>query len=475
MAGRKANSAYMLIGQVFSKAGLLVSMMIFSRILEDGAFGELLLSVSIGFITFFLSDMGVTMLVTRKMSGGEPVSMVLSTALSIRTVLSIISIALITAAVVLAGYSSRQVLLVITVSSGFILGGYCESVFAFFRAREQMIYEGVARILHGLLGIGIALFAWYTRKGVVFAGFVYILREIPVLVLVSAVALTRLGYRPVFKQEIIHRMKPLFKEALPLGLAGIVIVAGQRLDGVFIKEYLGDAAIAAYQQCLKIFEALVLVVTPTLLPGALFPALCVAVKNGWGEARMRIAWMTELFLVIAFSFVIPLWSGEFFVLNTIWGDGFLRGVSPEDLRWTYRIVLLTLPVAYIFHMFLTTVIATARQRKIFPAVSIALIAEGLLFAVLIPAYGLKGAAAAHAVFLTIAVFWMAMDLHAEYGPTGFIRGALRPVLSFLPALAVLLAGPFPGVFNGFAAFAVFATCWIVSGGLSVMPSAGSAK
>jgi len=465
----------MLAGQVFGKAGLFVSLMIFSRILEDAAFGELLLSVSIGLIIVFLSDMGVTMIVTRKMSTGEPTDGVFTDALVVRTLLSLLSITLVMSAVTLAGYSPRQVFLVLLVSIGFILDGYCESTFALFRAREQMVYEGAVRVLHGILGIGLSAFAWYSGKGVVFAASTYIIREIPALMFAFAVVFIRMKYRPAPGKDIRRRIRTLFIAAIPLGLAGIMIAAGQRLDSVFIKAFIGDAAIAAYQQCLKLFETLVLIVVPTLIPGALFPALCMAVQDGWGQARMRIAWMTELFLVIAFVLVIPLWAAGQNVLRVIWGPDFLRGVSPHDVGTTFKIVLLTLPVAYMFHMFMATVIATNRQRKVLSAVFLSLVLEALLFVLLIPRFGIPGAAMAHLLFLTTATFQMVWILKKAYGPTGFLRGAVRPVASFIPAVAVLTAAPFGGILSGVSAIAVFTAVWILSGGLAIVPSKARKK
>ncbi len=204
----------------------------------------------------FLSDMGVSMLVTRRIATGEPVNSVFTAALVTRTVLSSIALAVVMLSVSLAGYSSRQILLVFLVSSAFVLNGYCESAFALFRAREQMVYEGAARILHGLLGIGLALYALYSGRGVVFAGSTYILREIPALVFAGVALVSVTKFRPDLRRESLGKVRPLFAAALPLGLAGIMIAAGQRLDGVFIKAFLGDAAIAAYQQCLKLLEPL---------------------------------------------------------------------------------------------------------------------------------------------------------------------------------------------------------------------------
>ncbi|MCD6587605.1 MAG: oligosaccharide flippase family protein, partial [Candidatus Fermentibacteraceae bacterium] len=345
MAGSRANSIYMLFGQIFGKGALLVSLMIYSRILGDDPFGELLFAGSIGLIVMFLNDMGVTMLVTRRIAAGGDVNSTVSSAIVLRSVLSITTVSVVMAAGWAAGYSSRQLILILLVAAGSVLDGFLETSFAVFRAKEIMVNEGAARLILGLLVVSFAVYAWSTGRGVYFAGVTYVARRIPAVVFVYYM-LYRMGFRLEVSRKVMKLAAPLFKAAVPLGIIGLLLVAGERLDVVFIKAYLGDSAIAAYQQSIRILEALVLVVSPTLLPGALFAALCESVQVGWYKARERIAWMTELFIVIAVVLIVPLLAFEQQVLRMIWGSGFMRGLSINEVLLAFRVVLLTLPVAY---------------------------------------------------------------------------------------------------------------------------------
>ena len=469
MAGRKANSAYMLLGQVFGKAGFFVSLMIYSRLLNDGSFGELLFAVSVGLIIIFLSDMGATILITRRIAAGGETNSILPSALLLRSGLSVITVSAVMLAGSVAGYSSSQLILILFVSTGFVLDGFCESSFAVFRARDQMIYEAVTRAIHGLLGVGLAVFAWKTHQGVFFVGATYIYREIPGLLFAFTILSRKLSFRMQFSSRTFSSIVPLLKAAVPLGIVGILFAAGERLDSVFVKAFLGDEAIAAYQQCIKILEALVLIVTPTLLPGALFAALCQSVQNGWVEARERIAWMTELFLVIAIVLIIPLWASEQNLLRIVWGSEFLRGVSPSELSSTFRIVLITLPVAYIFSMFMAIMISVERQRRAVPVLAISLVVEIVLFSILIPLLGITGAALGHLALLISGAAMLSWDLHRKYGPTGFIRGARRPVLAVLPSFTILYLNPFNYTANAAVSMAAFAVIWLLSGGMRIVP------
>ncbi|MCK5132602.1 MAG: polysaccharide biosynthesis protein [Candidatus Sabulitectum sp.] len=468
MAGRKANSVYMLMGQVFSKAGLFVSLMIYSRLLDDSSFGKLLFAVSIGLIIIFLSDMGATMLVTRRIAAGSPVNSTLSSAIFLRSGLSIITVSTVITAGWAVGYSGSQLILMLLVSTGFILDGFCETAFAVFRAREVMINEGVARVLLGVLGILLALFAWYANKGVYFAGSTYIVRQLPALIFVYY-ALRRMGFRIDLSIPAMKSAIPLYKAAVPLGIVGILMAAGFRIDSIFVKANLGDAAVASYQQSIKIFETMVLIVTPTLLPGALFAALCEAAHTGWGQVRERIAWMTELFSVIAAVLLLPIWASGLSPLKLIWGNEFLRGVQSDSVLLTFRIILFTLPVAYFFHIYLSVIIAEERQKSALPLVAISLLVQIVLLFFLVPVAGISGAATAYFSLFSLVPLLFAWKLHRIHGPTGFFRGIRRPLAAFLPAFAIVFLHPFTPVLNGVFSLAVFVVLWLAIGGREIIP------
>ncbi|MCK5841960.1 MAG: oligosaccharide flippase family protein [Candidatus Sabulitectum sp.] len=475
MAGRRANSAYMLLGQIFGKAGLFVSLMIYSRLLSDGAFGELLFAVSMGLIVIFLSDMGATMLITRRIAAGSPVDRTLSSAIFLRTGLSVIAVSTVMLAGWAGGYSNSQLILMLMVSTGFILDGFCETSFAVFRARELMINEGTARALHGVLGILLAVFAWYTGKGVLFAGSTYLIRQLPALIFVYYV-LRKLGFRIDVSKSVLRSSIPLFKAAVPLGIVGILMAAGLRIDSIFIKANLGNAAVASYQQSIKIFETLVLIVTPTLLPGALFAALCEAARKGWGNVREKIVWMTELFAVIAAAVVLPLWASELTLLRLIWGNEFLRGVSQGTALLVFRIIIITLPAAYFFHLYMSVIIAEERQKSALPLVALSLLIQiGLLF-FLVPLAGTLGAAIAYLSLFSMVALLFAWKLNRIHGPTGFARGIKRPLTAFLPAFSIVVMHPFIPVINAVLSLAVFFTTWFIIGGREIIPGLnGSGK
>lgn len=180
--------------------------------------------------------------------------------------------------------------------------------------------------------------------------------------------------------------------------------------------------------------------------------------------------MTELFIVIAVVLIIPLLAFEQQVLRIIWGGEFLRGISMDELLVSFRIVLLTLPVAYMYHMFMAVVISLERQKKAVPLVAVSLAVEIVLFMVLIPVMGITGAAVAHFALMFSVASLLALDLRRKYGATGLIRGAARPSAAAVTAFAVLYIHPFSAAGNAVVSMAVFLSAWLIMGGRRIIPS-----
>lgn len=469
MAGRKANSFYMLAGQIIGKAGLFVSLMIYSRTFSDAEFGELLFAVAVSLILFFLADMGASLVTTRRLvSSGDP-SGFLSSALFLRTLLTGFSLIVLTAFNGIMGYTETQVKLLYLVFAGFVLDGYFETFYALFRARDRMVFEGVTRALQGGLAVALALVIRRLGLGYLWAGASYPLRSIlPFLLCFSAaMKITGAGF---LKPKGMSQPLDLLKKSLPLGLMGFVLVAGQRFDNVMVKAFLSDSAVAAWQQCYRLFEPMVLLVAPTLLPGALFADLCRAEQSGWPRVRERIRWMTEAFTVMAFLIVIPFYFYGMEVLELVWGQGYLRNMGFMEIRSSLRMLMMCLPVTYIFHIYLAVILAQGRQRVVLPAVTLSFLLQVAGLFLFLEHRGLAAAASMQLVFISVLTLWLGINARKNYGATGFLRGIARPLAGLLPfAASALFLSSSPAV-GTVVSLSGLILIWLLAGGAKIVTS-----
>ncbi|PIE51092.1 hypothetical protein CSA37_01580 [Candidatus Fermentibacteria bacterium] len=465
MAGRRANSIYMLAGQILGKAGLFISLMIYSRILDDRSFGELLFATSVSLILFFLADMGASLVSTRRLTAEEKHGKILSTALLLRTILTVFSTVLLLTLIAVMGYEKTQVMFLYLVYPGFILDGYCETFYALFRAREKMYFEGLARGVQGFLAVLMAFAVRRYSAGIELIALTYTARSLVPLILCVWGAFTIIGIRPVFQGQS-REVKRLLLVSLPLSIMGFLVVAGQRIDSTLVKAFISDSAVAAWQQCYRLFEPLVLLVAPTLLPGALFPDLCRAQRKSWRMVRLRIQWMTEVFTTGAFSLVIPVYFLGLQFLHAVWGPGFLRGQSSEHVQWAFSILMFCLPVTYWFHIFLATVLAQERQKSVLPGAFAAFLLQLAGLYASLEVLGLPAAAVMQFVFISTLTLWLALGIRRRYGPTGFSAGLKRPFISIIPFALTAFFEPFDNWLNALVSLVGFMTIWVLSGGVS---------
>lgn len=463
MAGRRANSAYMLLGQIVGKAGLFGSLMIYSRMYSDGEFGELMFAVAIGLILFFLSDMGASLVSTRRLVLAPDSHEPLSSALMLRTALSVLSSLVLVGSVILMGYGRNQALLLYMVFAGFVLDGFFESFYALFRARDRMVFEGLARSLQGVLSVAVALVIRTRGLGYMWAGASYPIRSaLPFLMcFLAAGRMEGWGFlKPAKPSSVLE----LLRSSLPLGVMGFVLVAGQRFDNTLVKAFLSDSAVAAWQQCYRLFEPMVLLVAPTLLPGALFADLCRAEKSGWKPVAERISWMTEVFTIMAFMIVIPLFFMGMDVLRVVWGEGYLRDQPFTHVQSALRILMFCLPVTYVFHVFLAVILAQGKQKKVLlPAVSAFLLQLAGLFLFLERA-GIAAAAVMQLLFITVLTVWLGISAFRKHGTTGFLTGIRRPAAALVPFMLLAVLQPFQPAFNTAISLFSLLLVWAALGG-----------
>ncbi|MFO8184510.1 MAG: oligosaccharide flippase family protein [Candidatus Aegiribacteria sp.] len=463
MAGRRANSAYMLLGQIVGKAGLFASLMIYSRIFTDGEFGELLFAVAISLILFFLSDMGASLITTRRLVIPLKTDEYLSSALTLRTMLTALSVVVLSVVAWTAGYSDTQTKLLFLVFSGFVLDGYFETFYALFRARDRMVFEGMARSLQGLLAVVLALMIKERGLGHLWAGASYPIRSVLPFILCLAASIRMAGWRYLRPAGVSNAMV-LLRNSLPLGLMGFILVAAQRFDNTLVKAVLSDSAVAAWQQCYRMFEPMVLLVAPTLLPGALFADLCRAETAGWPRVRERIKWMTEVFTVMAFLIVIPFFFLGTDILRVVWGGDYLRNLSYMEVRNSLRVLMLGLPVTYVFHIFLAVILAQGRQKRVLLPAAVSFVIQVTGLYLFLESYGIVAAALMQLIFISALTLWLGFKAFRIHGSTGFAAGVARPLLATVPfILSMTLLEESPVIATG-VSLAGFLCVWLLTGG-----------
>ncbi|HRY61156.1 MAG TPA: oligosaccharide flippase family protein [Candidatus Fermentibacter sp.] len=388
-SGTARNAYTILAGQIAGKASFLVSMMLLSRLLSDSDLGSLMLAVAIAQIVVFLSDMGVSVVLNRKLvlsgRGGE---VFLGPAFAARSVLWLAGSAILLAGSALSGYEGRMQTLfaILLLSAG--LEAMCEQCFALFRARERMAWEAFSRVAGALSGLGVVLACFLGGTGLLVAAISFPVRN-AVSLMVALTGQARLGAAVRLGAGWRRMSGSIVAESFAMGVTGLLFIVLQRVDSVVIDRTIGAAAVGAFQQCYRIADSLVFLVAPTLLPGALFPSLCRAVAGGRESAGRFIRRLSALFLAMALLTALPVALGGEWLLRLIWGPGYLRGLPPGEMGVLLTLTMATVPCFFLMHLTLTSLIAAGRQRLTVLPVACAIVLSAVSYYLLIPIEGLR--------------------------------------------------------------------------------------
>jgi len=424
----------MLTGLVVGKGTLFLSLMLLSRYLDDTSFGMITFAISLSLILFFIIDMGVSPIANRKFSiDPSRTQEVFSTALGLRAILTVLGYSLLLGASLIF-YSKSQAMIVAIIGAGFVLDSWGELVFAIFRSRERMGLEARSRIAGAVTSLVLVLLVVKTDLGVYAAAATYTLRA-GVLLTSAFLALGRFRIRlsPGFSGTHIMR---LLRESWPLGAMGLLFVAFQRLDVVIMEACLGIRAVGAYNEIYRILETLVLVITPTLLPGALFPSLCRAFRDGWSGFSRKMGGIAQLVTGLAGLVMMPVFAGGTRLLEFLWGSDYLRGQDPGDFRLAYIVLMAAIPILFWMNYLVASVIAAGRQKitVVVTAVSLVLSVGGNL--VLIPMIGLPGAAIMVAASNGVMALLYFLVLR-KFGPLPLLGDIWKPAISALAGVLVI--------------------------------------
>ncbi len=464
---RGSNSLVMAGGQLAGKGALMLSLMVLSRYLRDDHFGMLLFAVALGQILLFLADLGVSLVSNREFSlHPERLQSLYSTALGLRLLTTAAAWTLVMAAGIAAGYGRTQMVILALVGAGSGLEAAAELQYAVFRAGERMVYESLARIAGGVGMLVLVLAVRAADLGPEAAAGVYAARAMLALV-IGFLFLGRFGVRPRPGFGGSHLLR-LLRESWPLGLMGLLFIALQRLDNVFVRELIGVEAVGAYNEPYRILESLTLLITPTLLPGALFPGLCRAFERGSGAASRRLVRIAGLVTGIAAAVMIPVFAGGMELLRAIWGEGLLRGIPPADFRATFLLLMAAIPAVFWMNYLVASVIAAGRQRTTVPVTSAGLVLSILGNLILLPRMGLPGAAVtviAVNLFMSLAYYVVLRGRN----PLPLLSGSLLPAACALPPLGLMvLTTGWPLVPRMLAPFLLYLVLWGATGGLSML-------
>lgn len=183
-----------------------------------------------------------------------------------------------------------------------------------------------------------------------------------------------------------HTAKGLLKDSWPLMLSTLVISIYMKIDQVMIKDILGYEAVGQYAAAVRLSEAWYFI--PVAIVNSLFPAIVNARETNGPLylRRLQNLYTLMVWLAIAVALVISFWGG--WLVKTLYGEIYMQAADVLVVH-IWAGVFVFLGVAFSSYL-----VAENLPRKAFYRTLLGATINVILNLILIPSYGLLGAATA---------------------------------------------------------------------------------
>lgn len=186
-----------------------------------------------------------------------------------------------------------------------------------------------------------------------------------------------------FKSEI---AMSLLRDSWPLFLSGIVISIYMKIDQVIIKQLLGSEEVGQYAAASRLSEAWYFI--PMVIASSLYPAIISAKNKNIETYHSRLQNLYDLLVWLSIAIAFPITFLSDIIIDLIYGSQYDKSGSILMIHiWTGVFVF----IGVVFSGYLTI---ENQTKKAFYRTLLGAILNVILNYLLIPIYGIKGAAIA---------------------------------------------------------------------------------
>lgn len=390
-----ANTSW-LFSERFLRMGISFVVSIFVvRYLGPKDFG--LFSYALSFFWLFasLSTLGLESITTREIvKHPDKKDVINGTVFYLRIAGSICAIVLIGLTLILTGEDTFTAILIMILSGSFLFQSFSVIEY-YFRGLVQAKYNAYA------LSASVILASVFK--------IILILLKAPLIYFVISVvfeyAVLAIGLAGVyqFNKLSIFSWKysktiatSLLKDSWPLALSGIVVMIYMRIDQIMIKNMMSIEAVGYYSVAVRLSEAWYFI--PVTLCNSIFPAIVNAKNVSLEFYNNRMQKLYDLLTWLAIGIAVPVTIFSDQIIQLLFGSEFAQA-SPVLTIYIWAGVAVSLGVAssqYLINENLTKLSLIKNSLGMFLNVIFNLI--------LIPSYGILGAAIATLISYTLSVF-----------------------------------------------------------------------
>ena len=413
-----ANTSWMMSEKIVSMVVALFVGIYVIRYLGPERFG--LLSYAMSFVALFsaIATLGLERIVIRNLvQANEDKDKLLCTAFILKAIGGLLLIILVFIGVQFTSSDKFTKMLVLIIAGGMLFQSFNVIDF-YFQSRVLAKFTSFAQICSIFVSSVTKLMLIAIHAPLVWFAWAFVLENV-----VLAIALILVYHKQ--KLEFLRwrfeksLAMELLRDSWPLILSGLAIMVYMRIDQIMIKEMLDSKAVGNYAAAVRLSEAWYFI--PMAISSSLFPAIINARKVSEEFYYDRLQKLYDLMVWMGIAIVIPTTLLADPIVKILFGNQYLPAAGVLRIH-IWAGVFVFLGVASSQYL-----IAENYTRISFSRTFIGAIANVILNIILIPKYGINGAAFATLISYFVATFFIGFIAKTNRQVVLMLKSFLLPI------------------------------------------------
>ncbi len=391
------NTAFMTAASIGQKLISFAYFALVARMIGAEGMGKYFLALSFTTIFVVFVDLGFSNVLVREAAKSrDKAQEFFSNVLAAKVGFGILSYASLVLVVNLLDYSSELKNLIYLSGVTMLLDSLHLSAYSVFRALGNLKYEAIGVICSQLLTVTLGSIFLLLRLPLIFLIFAFTISSFVNVCFSSFFLYVKYEIKlvPAFNRQILIY---LGKIAVPFGLASIFARVYTYIDSILLSKMAGEVAVGWYSIPHKIVQAFL------FIPGSLVAVLYPRFSELFVADKKKLAYIFErglkYLLLIAFPIALGIGILAEDIILSLFGDQYVNSVLPLQI--------LLIGLLFSFCSYLTGAFLNACNRQVAQTVIAAfvMIVNIFLNLLLIPRYGITGAAVAAVLSNVILVLF----------------------------------------------------------------------
>ena len=433
------NIGALTIGRVFTASAAFLMNMMLARYLSIEDFGVLNFAMSYAALFLLFTNLGVSQIVTRKISRGDAdAQSLLGNSFTLISVLSIFVTIIAIVSVNLVGYSELTALAA-SIYALSILFMALQGIFSIsLTVHLEMMYSSISTIIQkfGALGlVALMIFLNYDVITLVTANLV--------AVAVGTVFMFFFSMKYIrFSPKVDFGVwKSLLIESWPFALMGLFMVIHFRIDLLMISLLSTELNVGYYSAVYKLAETPLILISATTV--SIFPIL-----SKFFADKIRIQKILRICINVSMTLAIPMATGATLlskgIIDIVYGAKYL------PIADSFSVTVWSVVMIFMIMLFATSLNATNKEKNVIKITLVGLIANVILNIFCIPQFGYLGSSMATALVLMYMLVMFYGEVKKDVGfrigkikmlKIVFSSAVMALFIWFAPSMHVLIMIP----------------------------------